>query len=182
MRYRRIRVGGADYFFTVVTEGRRPLFASRANVMLLEEAVARVRSRHPFELVAQVVLPDHLHAMWRLPEGDADFSVRWRLIKERFTRKFIQINGAPATDARRRARGEQAVWQRRFWEHLIRDDGDFNRHLDYIHLNPVHPGIARSAKDWPHSTFQEWVARGAYDSTWGSNEMPALPAWALGYE
>ncbi len=182
MRYRRVRIEGATYFFTVVTEGRRPLFADPDHIALLDEAIAKIRVRHPFDLVAQVILPDHLHAIWALPDGDANFSTRWRLIKEAFTREFLKRRAAPEVNAARRNKGEQAVWQRRFWEHLIRDERDFAAHLDYIHLNPVHHGLVSAARDWLYSTFQEWVERGAYEPTWGSNELPELPAWAMRHE
>lgn len=178
MRYRRAKVEGASYFFTVVTGERRPLFRDAEMVALLDAAIDRVRTRHPFEVVAQVVLPDHLHAIWQLPEGDADYSMRWRLIKEAFTKaygkRFERIDAGEA----RAARGELGLWQKRFWEHLIRDERDFAAHLDYIHLNPVHHGYVGAPRDWPHSTFKTWVQRGTYEENWGSGEMLALPEWA----
>lgn len=183
MRYRRVRVEGATYFFTVVTHGRRRIFADAATVALLESAIAKIRVRHPFDLVAQVVLPDHLHTLWTLPEHDANFfSTRWRLIKEAFTRAYVKRCDVPEPRAERRSRGERAVWQHRFWEHVIRDEQDFGVHLDYIHLNPVHHGFVAAPREWPHSTFGDWVARGVYELTWGSNEMPELPAWAMQHE
>jgi putative transposase len=178
MRYRRAEVAGGTYFFTLVTEQRRPLFRESETVALLMAAIEKVRSRHRFEIDAMVVLPDHLHALWTLPEGESDFSLRWRLIKEAFTRAYIKIHAAPHRNASRRAKGEQGIWQRRFWEHAIRDETDFHAHLDYIHINPVRHGLVRAARDWPHSTFRDWVARGGYDETWGSQKMPSLPAWA----
>jgi putative transposase len=137
MRYRRARVSGGTFFFTLVTENRRPLFRDSPAVSLLMECIGKIRGRYPFQLDAYVVLPDHLHALWTLPNGDTNFSTRWRLIKEAFTR----------------AKGEQGVWQRRFWEHAIRDERDFERHLDYIHINPVHHGLSTTARDWPYSSF-----------------------------
>jgi putative transposase len=175
MRYRRSRVAGATYFFTLVAEQRRPLLQSEAAVLAFEEAVAAVQSRHPFEVEAQVILPDHLHVMWSLPEGDAGYPMRWRLIKSAFTRKHLHTHEARPLSASRAAKGEQAVWQRRFWEHLIRDEKDFAAHLDYIHYNPVRHGLVAAPRDWPHSTFAKWVARGAYEADWGSGEMPKLP-------
>ena len=180
MRYRRTRIPGATYFFTAVAYRRRPIFASQAAVLALEEAIAGVRVRHPFEVDAQVVLPDHLHAVWALPEGDADYSTRWRLIKSSFTRACLQSQPAAASNASRAAKGEQTVWQRRFWEHLIRDTRDFAAHVDYIHYNPVRHGLVAAPRDWPHSTFAEWVARGVYEPDWGSDEMPKLPDWVGG--
>jgi putative transposase len=181
MRYRRVIAPGATFFFTLVTEQRRPLFREPETVALLLAAVEKVRSRHPFEVDAYVILPDHLHTIWTLPEGDASFSTRWRLIKEAFTRAYIRTHGILDRSESRQAKGEQAVWQRRFWEHAIRDDIDFARHVDYIHINPIKHGLVAAARDWPHSSFGDWVARGNYDEWWGSDEMPPLPEW-IGHE
>jgi REP-associated tyrosine transposase len=178
MRYRRSAVAGATYFFTVVTYQRHSLFADAQAVALLDEAIRRVRERRPFVLEAQVVMPDHLHAMWTLPDADCDYPTRWRLIKEGFTRRYVARWGETETDLRRHIRGERTIWQRRYWERLIRNDRDFAAHLDYIHLNPVRHGLTSAPREWPHSTFLAWVAEGAYDVTWGSGEMPPLPAWA----
>jgi putative transposase len=177
VRYRRVNAAGATFFFTLVTELRRPLFQEPDAVGLFLGAVEKVRSRHPFEIDAYVVLPDHLHVLWTLPEGDANFSTRWRLIKEAFTRVYIKTHELPHRSESRRSKGEQAVWQRRFWEHAIRNEADFNAHLDYIHINPVKHGLVTAARDWPHSTFLDWVARGGYDEWWGSDGMPPLPDW-----
>jgi REP-associated tyrosine transposase len=180
MRYRRTRIPGATCFFTLVTHRRRALFRAPEAVVTLEEATAAVRARHPFEIEAQVILPDHLHALWTLPEGDADYSTRWRLIKSRFTRAYGHLANGSARSDSRRAKGEQSVWQRRFWEHVIRNGHDFNTHLDYIHYNPVAHGLVAAPSDWPHSTFAKWVALGAYEPDWGSDEMPKLPDWIGG--
>jgi putative transposase len=140
MRYRRADVAGGSYFFTLVTENRRPLFEEPAAVALFLGAVEKVRARHPFEVDAYVVLPDHLHALWTLPVGDANFSTRWRLIKEGFTRGYLKTHEHLQRSESRRTKGEQGIWQRRFWEHAIRDEADFAAHLDYIHINPVSMG------------------------------------------
>jgi putative transposase len=183
MRYRRVRIEGATYFFTVVTHQRRPIFRDPLSVALLDEVIGKIRTWHPFEIDAQVVLPDHLHALWTLPEGDADYSRRWRLIKEAFTRAHVKRqrlrSGWDETSAHQ---NDQAVWQRRFWEHLIRDERDFATHLDYIHLNPVQHGLTQAPGDWPHSTFSRWVARGTYEPNWGSDSPSELPAWAKRHE
>ncbi len=178
MRYRRLKIEGASYFFTLVTQERRKLFADDETVALLDTAIERVKARHPFDVEAQVIMPEHLHALWLLPKGDADYSTRWRLIKETFTKSYIKRHGRPPAGAARQARGEQALWQRRFWEHLIRDDQDFGAHLDYIHLNPVHHGYVAAPRDWPYSTFKQWVERGVYEPAWGSDAKPELPEWA----
>jgi putative transposase len=177
MRYRRADVAGGSYFFTLVTENRRPLFEEPAAVALFLGAVEKVRAPHPFEVDAYVVLPDHLHALWTLPVGDANFSTRWRLIKEGFTRGYLKTHEHPQRSESRRAKGEQGIWRRRFWEHAIRDEADFAAHLDYIHINPVKHVLVTAARDWPYSTFQDWVARGGYDEWWGSDELPPLPDW-----
>jgi len=182
MRYRRAKVTGGTFFFTLVTEHRRPLFREAPAVALFLQAVEKIGTRHPFELDAYVVLPDHLHAIWTLPDGDFNFSTRWRLIKEGFTRAYIKEYGAPFQSESRRAKGEQGIWQRRFWEHAIRDENDFAKHLDYIHINPVHHGLATSARDWPHSSFLAWVQKGAYEPLWGSDVLPGLPDWAKLHE
>ena len=182
MRYRRSHVAGATYFFALVTERRRPLFDEPACVAHLLTAIEKVRSRHPFSVDAYVILPDHLHALWTLPEGGAKFSTRWRLIKEASTRAYLKAHAAPERNESRRNKGEQAIWQRRSWEHLVRDDDDFARHLDYIHLNPVHHGLTSAPREWPHSSFAAWVERGVYEAAWGSDALPQLPEWAKRHE
>jgi putative transposase len=182
MNYRRARVKGGCYAFTVVTDGRRPVFRDAAVVALLEAALAKVQDRHPFEIEALVVLPDHLHTVWTLPVDDDDFPMRWRLIKEAFTRAYLRTHAAPPVSASRRVKGEQSIWQRRFWEHLIRDDRDFHDHLDYIHSNPVHHGLVAAPRDWPHSSFATWVARGVYTPEWGADELPPMPDWAKDWD
>jgi putative transposase len=134
MRYRRVFQPGATYFFTVVTHLRRPLFADPASVDLLHRCIAGGKLHHPFEIDAFVILPDHLHMLWSLPESDTGYSMRWNLIKAMFTRNYALTQPMPSRSASRIAKREQAVWQRRFWEHLIRDEEDFSNHLDYIHL------------------------------------------------
>ena len=178
MRYRRVKLEGATYFFTLVTHERRRLFDDPELVALLAAAVARIQARHPFEHIAYVVLPDHIHTIWQLPPDDADYSMRWRLIKEAFKKAYLKKHRPPQINASRQKKGEQGLWQRRFWEHLIKDDKDFADHIHYIHLNPVRHGLVSAPRDWPHSSFATWVARDVYDLTWGSGEMPDLPAWA----
>ncbi len=179
MRYRRVLVEGGSYFFTVVTHQRKPVFENERAIVLLHEAIAKIQTRHPFEIDAQVILPDHLHALWTLPKGDADFSKRWQLIKEAFTRAYVK-NLQQTGIAREGA--SQPVWQNRFWEHSVRDERDFSTHLDYIHLNPVQHGFVNAPRDWPHSSFQQWVERGVYEPNWGSDAMPEVPAWAKRHE
>jgi REP-associated tyrosine transposase len=161
VRYRRNFVPGGTYFFTVTLADRR----SRAlvdHVAALRNAFRTARRERPFAIDAVVILPEHLHIVITLPPGDADFSGRWRRIKGLFTRSAA---AAGATFARNR-KGEHALWQRRFWEHTIRDDGDFTRHVDYIHINPVKHGLVARVKDWPYSSFHRYVRQGLLPQDW----------------
>jgi len=150
--YRRVFAPGGTYFFTVVTYQRAPIFSRGSNVDALRAAFRTVRASRPFDIDAIVILPDHLHTVWRLPDGDSDFSSRWREIKKATSR---------AIDTRVNARGERPVWQRRFWEHQIRDDSDWRRHVDYIHFNPVRHGWDSRPEDWPWSSYGRFLVRGA---------------------
>ena len=179
MRYRRAFIPGASYFFTLITYARAPIFADVSAVDLYRGAVRKVQASRAFTLDAEVILPDHIHLLCTLPDGDADYPTRIRLIKTAFTRVLLRNRQSVNQRSRSRiAKGEQTVWQRRYWEHAIRDERDFQAHLDYIHINPVKHGLAATAREWPHSTFLAWVERGAYDPWWGSDRMPPLPDWA----
>ena len=173
--YRRWFTPGATFFFTVVTYGRRPLFESRTARELLGHAWRSVAVDHRFETIAFVLLHDHLHCLWGLPPGDADFSARWGEIKLRFTKRWIDVGGTEedVTDSQGR-RGRRGVWQPRFWEHQIRNERDLAIHLDYIHYNPVKHCYVGRPKDWPHSSFLRHVRLGQYDMDWGSEEPSAL--------
>ncbi len=162
--YRRLYVPGATYFFTVVTEGRHPLLASEAAIDRLRDSFRYAMEHRPFRFDAVVVLPDHLHAIWTLPTGDDDFSERWRLVKYRFSHRS-PAPGVPRPSLA--AKREKGLWQRRFWEHCIRDDADFARHLDYLHYNPVKHGLAERVADWPYSSFTRFVGLGIYSTDWG---------------
>lgn len=157
--YRRTFVKGGCYFFTAVTFERRRLLVRNSQLDRLRHGLRTVMVSHPFRLEAIVVLPDHLHCIWTLPEGDADFSTRWRLLK----RHFSAASSLPT-----RRNGAKPVWQSRFWEHLIRDEEDFRRHLDYIHYNPVKHGYVNAPAQWAYSSFTRYVQRGWYDEDWGS--------------
>jgi putative transposase len=161
MRYRRIRLPGETYFFTLVTFQRQSIFHDEIAVDVLRSAFRDVMKRMPFHIDAIVVLPDHIHCLWTLPEGDADYSMRWRLIKRNFTRN-CPVEYQQAQSMARLRKGEKAVWQRRFWEHLIRDEADFSRHYDYIHFNPVRHGLVEKPQDWPYSSFHRAVKQGYY--------------------
>lgn len=142
--YRRLRVPGGCYFFTVALRKRRGNDLLTHRIDGLRDAVRTVRRVHPFSIEAWVVLPDHLHCVWTLPEGDDDFSTRWRLIKTIFARSLPIQERRSAVRRRHRERG---LWQRRFWEHAIRDDADFAAHVDYVHFNPVKQGTFRAPRN-----------------------------------
>jgi putative transposase len=178
MRYRRVVLPGATYFFTLITYQRAPLFSDESNVQRWHRAVAKVQRARPFVVEAEVVLPDHLHMLWTMPDADADYATRMRLIKTVFTKDRTSQFSSRSANESRASKGEGTSWQRRYWEHVIRDERDFQAHLDYIHINPVQHGLVARARDWPYSTFASWLERGAYEPWWGTGDMPPLPAWA----
>jgi putative transposase len=160
-QYRRAKVSGFTFFFTVV-------LADRSSTLLVDQidrlrkAYRLVGEHRPFETVAICVLPDHIHAIWSLPEGDADFSSRWSLIKSGFSRGLQDKPRSPSKIVKR----EKGIWQRRFWEHAIRNDRDLDRHVDYIHFNPVKHGRVTRVVDWPHNSFHRYVERGELPADW----------------
>jgi putative transposase len=165
--YRRIRRLGGTYFFTLVTHGRRSFLTEPNARQILHKAIADCGKELPFTIEAFVLLPEHLHCLWRLPPGDSDYSTRWRLIKSQFTREWLSTGAAePPTTASRKRQGYRAVWQRRFWEHTIEDDRDYWQHANYIHWNPVKHGVAKCPHAWPHSSFARWVTSGRLPSDW----------------
>ncbi len=164
-RYRRAKIEGGAFFFTLA-------LADRSSDLLVREidrlrcAYKVAQDRLPFETIAICILPDHLHALWLLPEGDADFGSRWSIFKSGFSR------GLPVAPSRSRskiAKRERGIWQRRFWEHAIRDDADLERHVDYIHYNPVKHGLVSCVADWPHSSFHRYVERRILPADWGGD-------------
>jgi len=169
MDYRRMFCPGGTFFFTVVTEKRRPILIE--NIGRLRAAFRHIKVRRPFDIEAAVVLPDHLHMIWALPEGDTDYSTRWSLIKRYFSAGLR----AQATSPSQYTRREKGIWQRRFWEHQIRDERDWRNHFDYIHFNPVKHGLVLQAGDWPYSSFQRYVRQGFYAADWGTHCTAILP-------
>jgi putative transposase len=161
--YRRNFIAGGSFFFTVNLADRRLRLLTEC-INELRAAFRETRRRHPFTIDAMVVLPEHLHTVWTLPEGDADFSTRWRLIKTSFSRKLAF--GEPVSTSRA-AKGERGIWQRRHWEHTIRDEDDFARHIDYVHINPLKNGLVKRVGDWPYSSFHRMVKLGVYPEDWG---------------
>ena len=190
-RFLRYFAPGGTFFFTLVTYQRRPILTLPIARRLLRRSIREVQARRPFTFEGFVLLPDHLHCVMVLPPGDADFSTRWRKIKEGFTRSFLvqsatdRIPGAktpvgriidptislgrvtePAVSPGQARKGLRGVWQQRFWEHAIRDEADFARHMNYIHFNPVKHGLATCPHAWPWSTFPRWVREGVYEADW----------------
>ena len=165
--YRRARLPGASWFFTVNLAQRHGNQLLIEKIDVMRDAFRTVRARCPFRIEAVVILPDHLHCVWTLPPGDEDFSTRWGLIKAYFSRTVEQGERRSTSRAKR---GERGIWQRRFWEHLIRDEGDLARHIDYIHWNPVKHGWAQRAAEWPYSSFHEYLKRGIYPDGWGGGD------------
>jgi putative transposase len=179
--YRRWHQPGGTSFFTVVAYHRFRLFDEPNAAQLLGEVMREVRDELPFETVAIVLLPEHLHTIWSLPSGDEDFSTRWKEIKTRFTTRWIAMGGKemPVSPSQAR-RGNRGVWQRRFIEHLIRDEEDLANHCDYIHYNPVKHGHSQRPWDWQHSSFRRFVERGHYEWNWGQSEPESIAG--LDYE
>lgn len=174
--YRRAYVPGGTYFFTVVTADRKHLFGNAGAASLLGDVIWQCMSRHPFEMIAIVLLPDHLHALWSLPPGDNKFSMRWAWIKREFTREWLAAECAEHADsATKHGQRRRSVWQRQFWEHSIRDESDLEAHFNYIHYNPVKHGYVERPRDWPWSSFHNWVKRGHYPIDWASEADQDLP-------
>jgi putative transposase len=162
--YRRFFIPGGTYFFTVVTYERRPILTDPLGRSCLRAAIRNVQANRPFEVIALVLLPDHLHAIWTLPPGDSAYASRWSQIKESFTRLFLASGGTEGfRNATRVRRRERSVWQRRYWEHTCRDEDDLKRCIDYIHWNPVKHGLVERVQDYPWSTFHRFARLGDYD-------------------
>jgi putative transposase len=165
--YRRAMTG-TSYFFTVVAHNRRPILCGQPVREALRAAIENVRLRLPFTVDAMVLLPDHLHCIWTLPDGDTNFSTRWSQIKHHVSYTCRDRYRASLSRSRQRKR-EAPIWQRRFWEHQIRDEIDMERHVDYIHFNPVKHGLVDAASAWPYSSFARHVREGIYAADWGGN-------------
>jgi putative transposase len=176
--WRRAQVPGGTYFFTLVTAERAPILITPLGRSLLREVTIACRQRWPFDIEAVVLLPDHLHALWRLPAGDSEYSKRWGWLKKEFTKRWLSGGGSEQlVSASRQQNRRHGVWQRRFWEHVIRDEVDLVRHLDYIHYNPVKHGLVERVADWPWSSFHRFVRQGVYPLDWGGDgdDMGGIP-------
>jgi len=176
-RYRRADIPGATYFFTVLTYRRRLILCDAPVRAALRDAVKKVQSRHPFTIDAWVSLPDHLHTIWTLPAGDANYAMRWSLIKRRVSlacaEHYHRTNWMTASKIKHR---ESTFWQRRYWGHCITTESDYSRHRDYIAINPVKHGLVTQVRDWPYSTFHRDVERGIYPLDWGgASAISCLP-------
>ena len=166
--YRRNRVAGGTFFFTVTLRDRTS-FLLVDRIDQLREAFRQTKRARPFHIEALVVLPEHLHTVWTLPPDDDDYSGRWRAIKAWFTRSLAESG----VSIRRDVKGEYNLWQRRFWEHTIRDEMDLKRHVEYVHYNPVKHGWVARVRDWPHSSFHRYVQAGVYSLDWAGNDVNA---------
>lgn len=177
MRYRRVYTPGSIYFFTVVTSKRLPLFSNDIAVSLLREAIQAEMARRPFRIDAMVILPDHIHTLWTLPFDDSDYSIRWRNIKRSFT---YMVKQSALTDPFNQ-KSKQVFWQRRFWEHRIRDEADFNHHVTYIHYNPVKHGLVLNPIDWKYSSIHRHIKLGILEPNWGAGNIVSIPE-SIGHE
>ena len=168
--YRHYRVSGGCYFFTVnLLERKNTLLIDRID--LLRESVRVCKRKQPFHIDAWVVLPEYMHCIWTLPEGDDDFSNRWKMIKTYFAK------GLPDNERRSKTRilrGERGIWQRRYWEHLIRDERDYKNHMDYLHFNPVKHGWVKKVSEWPYSSFHRYLKSGVYSVDWAGSDLDDL--------
>jgi putative transposase len=179
--YRRIFIPGGTFFFTIVTYERQPLFFNPDTRQLFRKAVHAVLDTHPFCEVAYCILPDHIHTIWTLPEHDSDYPIRWRAIKGNFSRWYQELFGLlTVNNESHQKRGEATIWQRRYWEHLIRDDFDYENHMDYIHYNPVRHGLVTRPQDWKWSSFEDHVKNGTYEPDWGYEITPKFTVTSYG--
>jgi len=165
--YRRLR-SGPTWFFTVVAYQRRPIFCDPRFRAALRQSITAVRASRPFTIDAWVLMPNHMHCIWTLPERDFDYGRRWGEIKRYVSHFCHETLHDPALLTRSaKKKSESTIWQRRFWEHQIRNDVDFERHMDYVHFNPVKHGFVLNVGEWEHSTFHRYVRDGVYAQDWG---------------
>jgi putative transposase len=175
--YHRAFIPGGTYFFTLVTFDRAPILVSEQARSLLHWVWMDVNHRFPFTTEAICLLPDHLHCIWSLPEGDSNYPIRWKEIKRLFSKHYRDLHYPSAAKTESRIKREEAtIWQRRFWEHVIRDVQDLHAHLDYIHYNPVRHGLVNQPADWQWSSFHRYLRKGYYDPNWGGGDQNGLPA------
>jgi putative transposase len=170
-QYRRVYFPGGSFFFTIVVNGRKPIFKSAISRKLLREAWSTIHKKYPFTLVACCLLPEHLHCIWTMPENDSDYSMRWKGIKGLFSKEYNKVvRPVVKLSKSMKKKREAGIWQRRFWEHTLCRQEDFNAHIDYIHYNPVKHGLVKNVSDWPWSTFHKYVKQGIYPADWGTDD------------
>jgi putative transposase len=162
--YRRLYHQGGCDFFTVNLANRNSQLLTE-HVELLKKAFRHVKQKHPFCIDALVVLPNHLHCVWTLPEGDSNYSTRWQLIKRYFSYHLPYSSDEIHSNSRAR-KAERGIWQRRFWEHLIQNEHDYRTHIDYVHINPLKHQYVTRVRDWPYSSFHSCVEKGIYTIDW----------------
>jgi putative transposase len=173
--YRRVFVHGGTFFFTIVTYNRQPILTSDLSRHILRRVWKIVQHKHPFTCDAICLLPEHLHCLWTLPQNDMNYSIRWSAIKALFSKSYLQEGSKKEKrNLSRQRKGEAAVWQRRYWEHCIRDDRDFKKHFDYIHYNPVKHNFVTNVCEWKWSSFHTYKAKGYYPEGWGKNDIGPL--------
>lgn len=166
-QYRRRLQPGGLFFFTLVTYDRAPILVTDLGRGCLRDAIIDCQNAHPFRIEAFVLLPDHLHCLWRLPPADTDYALRWSLIKQAFTRTWLKRGGSEGSvSASRQRHRRRGVLQRRYWEHVLEDEEDYWRHAHYIHWNPVKHGHAKCPHGWPYSSFARWVSLGRHATEW----------------
>jgi putative transposase len=174
--YRRIKQPGGTFFFTVVTFDRKPILTTPESRPIFRKAWKDVQVKHPFQTLAICLLPDHLHTIWQLPEGDTNYALRWNEIKRHFSHEYLQVVGEGDTSRNesRKKRREVAIWQRRYWTHILFDQDDLNNHIDYIHFNPLKHGLVKQVMDWPWSSFHRYMRMGVYSQDWcrSAEEFP----------
>lgn len=174
--YRRMFVPYAMYFFTAVTHQRNPILTTELGRKCLREAIAKVRRKHPFQVIATVLLPDHWHSIWQLPDGQTNYPIRWGRIKEEFTKAWLAGEGTELEQSKSRDRQRyRGIWQKRYWEHTIKNPDDFDRCFDYIHWNPRKHNLVPRVIDWPWSSFHRMVRLGHYPANWGGTDP--TPGW-----
>ena len=166
VNYRRNHIAGASYFFTVNLHNHSSQLLIK-EIDLLRYCMRNTQEKNPFQIKAIIILPEHLHALWTLPESFSDYSLLWQKIKSSFTRGLLK-KGYKLT---KNNRGEYKIWQHRFWEHTIQDDTDFENHVNYIHYNPVKHGLVERVIDWPYSSFHRYVRQGLLSKNWGSDPV-----------
>ncbi len=166
--YRRAK-NGLTYFFTVVTYNRRKILCLDKSREIFKEIILEVKQKYPFTIDALVLLPDHIHAIWTLSDKDNNYSLRWGLIKKEFTKRIKDFLPQKDLTKSRIEKREGTIWQRRFWEHQIQDQDDFNKHCDYIHYNPVKHNLVKEPRLWSYSSFHRFVKDGYYEENFGNN-------------